>query len=321
MSSDRMTIDPKKLLYLATIIEHRSLNSAAKALEVTQPALSTSMKRLEEEIGVQVLERGPAGIVPTAAGEVLYCHARLIRDEIGLVKRALMNARDGTPVVIRIGSLPSLASSLMAVALEKWRHIHPDRELQIVEVPQIDLLTGLLRREFDFVIGFTECYDLESGLRQRVLFRDKLYVVARADHPLASVRQPDWATLIQYPWVCPTARRSHVILDAVLRKEGLSTPEQMTVCGSVGLLKALLMNGDHLAVLPVHAVRAELEDGRLCRLDVTDTALDRNIAVFFREGFQLDEPSRELVTIIGAVGQEMASSDALAPPRPVETAA
>lgn len=309
MLAGRMRIDPKKILYLATIIEHGSLKSAAKALQMSQPALTTSMNRLEEELGMRVLERGPSGVIPTATGEVLYCHARLIRDEIGLAARALLNAQGGDPGVIRIGSLPSLASSIMPIALSRWRDIYRERELQVVEVPQIDLLTGLLRREFDFVFGFTECYDLENGLRQRVLFRDKLCVIARAGHPLAADRNLQWEVLVTYPWVCPTARRSHVILDAALKNANVPPPEHMTVCGSVTLLKSLVVNGDHLAVLPAHAVRVDLDEGRLCRLDVTDPALDRNIAVFFREGYQLDEPSRELVSLVAQVGQELSSRE------------
>ncbi len=309
MVNGSMRIDPKKILYLATIIEHGSLKSAARALQMSQPALSTSMNRLEEELGMQVLERGPTGVTPTATGEVLYCHARLIRDEIGLAARALLSAQGGDPGVIRVGSLPSLASSVIPIALNRWRDIHRGRELEVVEVPQIDLLTGLLRREFDFVFGFTECYDLENGLRQRVLFRDRLCVIARAGHPLAREANLTWDVLVTYPWVCPTARRSHVILDAALRNANVPPPEEMTVCGSVTLLKSLVVNGDHLAVLPAHAVRDDLDEGRLCRLDVTDSALDRNIAVFFREGYQLDEPSRELVALVSSVGQELSNRE------------
>jgi len=77
----RLRIDPNKILHLATIIEHGSLNSAAKALGLSQPVLSTSMSRLEDELGMRVLEGGPFGVAAHARREVLYCHARLIRDD------------------------------------------------------------------------------------------------------------------------------------------------------------------------------------------------------------------------------------------------
>jgi len=177
-------IDPKKLLYFAAIIEHGSLNRAAKSLDVSQPALSTSMDRLEAALGMQLLDRGPRGIVPTQYGEILYCHARLIREEVELARRDLLSARDGGVEAIRLGALPSLAGSIIPIALSRWRASYPEGDLQVVENAQIDLLTGLLRRDFDFVIGFTEVFDMLDGLRQQVLFRDLLCVIARPQHPL-----------------------------------------------------------------------------------------------------------------------------------------
>lgn len=296
-------IDPRKLLYLAAIIDHGSLKGAARAVKVTQPGLSRSIKRLETELGVKVFERNSKGVVPTVSGEILYCHARLIRDEIGLAERDLLNTWDDVPVAIRVGSLPSLASSIIPLALKRWELVNPDRELEVVESPQIDLLVGLLRREFDFVIGFTECYDLEDGLRQRVLFRDQLLVIARNGHPLCDEPQVDWSTLVSYPWVFPTARRSHAILDAALRAARVPPPENVTVCGSVTLVKSVVANSNCLAVLPEHAVQEDLAGGRLCSLLMDDAALHRNIAVFFREGYQLDRASRDLIAIVRSVGQ------------------
>ncbi|TIT81815.1 MAG: LysR family transcriptional regulator, partial [Mesorhizobium sp.] len=68
-----MEIDPKKLLYLATVIERGSLNRAAKQLGISQPALSTSMDRLEASVGMRLLDRGPNGVVTTKQGDILYC--------------------------------------------------------------------------------------------------------------------------------------------------------------------------------------------------------------------------------------------------------
>src|SRR3954463_6122998 len=78
------TMDPRKLVYLASVIEHGSFKRAAKHLLISQPALSASMDRLEGSVGLKLLDRGPVGVTPTALGEVVYTHARLIRDEIEL---------------------------------------------------------------------------------------------------------------------------------------------------------------------------------------------------------------------------------------------
>ena len=311
MASKNPLLDARKLIYFAAIIEHGSLKSAARALNLSQPALSTAMVRLETELGRQVLERGPKGATPTEMGTVLYSHARLIRDEIAQALHAMTLNSDPDKEPLRIGSLPSLASSVLPAALGRWRATHQNRGIEVVENAQIDLLLGLLRREFDFVFGFTECYELEEGLRQRVLFRDRLCVIARPDHPLTRIDQTDWHSIASYPWIYPTARRPHTVLAAALKAAKVAAPTQVTVCGSVSILKSLVAGSDHLAMLPAHAVRTEQAEGKLVTLAIDDAQLDRNIAVFFREGYKIDDFSRHLVEEVEAVGLEFCRKDRL----------
>ena len=298
-------MDPKKLLYFASVVEHGSLNKAASTYSISQPALTASMDRLEAELGMKLLERGPKGVMPTALGEVLYCHARLIREELKLAERDLFNARDGQTESIRIGSLPSLAGSIIPLALGRWRSTHENAQIQVVENAQIDLLTGLLRRDFDLVIGFTEVFDMLDGLRQQVLFRDLLRVIARPGHPLCQSTEITWKDLVQYPWISPTSRRTHTVLEHVMSTMNVGPPQQITVCGSVSLLKSLVAESDHLALLPAHATHTELAEGRLVALPFEDPVLHRNIAVFFREGYEMDEVRRDLVASIKATGLEL----------------
>lgn len=299
-----LEIDPKKLIYFAAVIETGSLNRAAKLLRVSQPALSTSMDRLEAEVGMQLLERGPKGIMATKPGDILYCHARLIREEIQLAERDLLDAMDSRNELIRIGSLPSLASKIVPLAISKWRETHPEGHLEVVENAQFDLLTGLLRRDFDFVIGFTKVFDMLNGLRQRVLFRDTLCVIASPRHPLRNCATLTWADLVKYPWISPTSRRAHTVLEQIM--ENLDAPlPQITVCGSVSLLKSLVSETDHLALLPAHAVREEVAEQRLYSLPFQDPLLNRDIAVFFREGYVMDQPRRDLVDCVTEVGLEL----------------
>ena len=301
-------IDPKKLLYFAAVIEHGSLNKAAKALEVSQPALSTSMDRLEAEMGMQLLDRGPRGISPTHYGEILYCHARLIREEVQLAKRDLLNAREGQVESIRIGSLPSMAGSIIPMAIGRWRALHPHGDLQVVENAQFDLLTGLLRRDFDFVIGFTEVFDMLDGLRQKVLFRDLLCVIARAGHPLHDRDDLTWTDLVSFPWISPTSRRTNTVLQHVMSTLNVGPPEQITVCGSVLMLKSLVAESDQLALVPLYAASAEIAQGRLVTLPFEDPALHRNIAVFFREGYEMDASRRDLVACVKDCGIELSGA-------------
>jgi DNA-binding transcriptional LysR family regulator len=306
MESLMSEVDPRKLIYFASVIELGSISRAAAAMRISQPAMSTSMDRLEAALGIALMERTPRGIVPTSYGDILYCHARLIREEVQLARKALMNALDGVQESIRIGALPSMAGSIIPTALGRWRQIHPDAPLQVVENAQADLLTGLLRREYDFVVGFTEVFDMLDGLRQQVLFRDMLCVITRAGHPLVDRSDLAWSDLMQFPWVAPTSRRSHTVLEHVMTTMGVRPPQSITVCGSVSLLKTVVASTDHLALQPMHSVARELEEGRLTALPFEDPVLHRNIAVFLREGYVMDDPRRDLVAAIRETGAEMA---------------
>jgi DNA-binding transcriptional LysR family regulator len=297
-------IDPKKLIYFAAVVETGSLNRAAKLLRVSQPALSTSMDRLETELGMQLLERGPKGIVATKVGDILYCHARLIREEVQQAGRDLLDASDSPRESIRMGSLPSLASKIVPLALSKWHETHQEGHLEVVEKAQFDLLTGLLRRDFDLVIGFTKVFDMLNGLRQQVLFRDTLCVIASPKHPLRACASLTWADLVKYPWISPTAHRTHTVLEHIMQTLDVPLPHIM-VCGSVSLLKSLVSATNYLALLPEHAVREDVAERRLYAMPFQDPILSRDIAVFFREGYAMDQPRRDLVACVREVGLQL----------------
>ncbi len=303
--SDSSEIDPRKVLYFASIIDHGSLNQAARALNVSQPALSIAMDRLENSLGVKILDRSRRGIVPTSAGEILYSHARLIREEMELVRLDLNKVNDAPDELIRIGALPSLSGSVIPEAIARWRSAYPNHRFQVVESAQIDLLTGLVRRDFDFVVGLTDVFDIKDGLRQQVLFRDLLCVNARPGHPLVGKQDLSWNDLMYYRWVSVTSRWAHTVLGHVMTAMNVGPPQQITVCNSLSLMKSLLFTSDHLALLPAHASKDEREDGRLVSLPFEDPILKRDIALFYREGYAMDQTRRDLINSIKECGIEM----------------
>lgn len=304
MSLRTQDIDPKKLIYYAAVIEQGSFKKAAKVLNVSQPALSTSMSRLEAELGLKLVERGPSGVRPTSYGDMLYSHSRMIRDEIHLAERNLFQERARAQSTIKFGCLLSMTSHVVPAAIARWRETYPTRNLRVVGEVQFDLLNALLRREIDLFIGFTESYELFEGLRQRVLFRDRLCVVARPSHPLFSVEHLSLNSLVTFPWVFVPSGPFNIAFENILEAAGIRLLGGNTVCNSIALLKSLVSCSNHLGLIPAHAIQNEMADGRLSVLPLTIPEFSRNIAVFIREGYELDEPRRDLVNEVQAVGAE-----------------
>ncbi|NYT60591.1 LysR family transcriptional regulator [Alcaligenaceae bacterium] len=299
-------MDPHKLLYLAAIIENGSLSKAAVQLKISQPALSKSMDRLEQELGIKLLDRGPRGIVPTASGDLIYTHACQIRDEMAMAEVRLQGAaHDGR--VITIAVLPSLASYVIPLAVARWQSHHPDVVLKVIEKRQIELLWGLLRGDFDFVVGQTEFFDFTlDGLMQRVLFRDHLRIYARKDHDLFGHEYLTWSDLARYPWASPMVGRSQrTVIEKLMAAEGISELPQPIECGSVGFMKSLLANSNYLAMLPSHSLQAGTDKRLIKALPISAPELKRDIAVIFHERLRLDDVRQSLVTHIKEVGMDM----------------
>lgn len=301
-----LSMDPRKLLYMVTAIEQGSLSKAARKLAISQPALTKSMDRLESELGMRLLTRTPTGIVPTPLGELVYSHAKLIRDEIDLAETRLQAESTGTNIVT-IGTLPSLASRVLPLAVARWREQVPNVLLRVIEKIQVDLLLGLLRREFDFVIGQTEFFDIfPEGLKQRVLFRDRLCVFARPDHYLFGLAELSWADLAQFPWVCPMVGwQQRAVLERLVEAEGVPPPQQLIESGSIEFTKTLIAESNHLALLPAHSAMVDVREGFIKALPITIPALKRNIAVIFRESAPLNDVHREFIAHLEAVGKEL----------------
>jgi DNA-binding transcriptional LysR family regulator len=261
------------------------------------------MDRLEESVGGQLLERGPGGVMPTPLGELLYAHARLIRDELQLAERHIRGPADPAGRAFAFGTLPSLAANVVPKAICKWRESHPNRALRIVEKIQLELLLCLMRGEVDFIIGQNECYGIMEGLKQRVLFHDRLYVIARSGHPVVALEAPSWAVLAQFPWVVPMIGKRRTLLEKLLTSEGIDVPLELTQCESAECMKSLVAGSDSLALLPASAVASDVREGRVKTLDISLPQFNRGITLIFHERFPLIGPARELVAHIEAEGR------------------
>jgi DNA-binding transcriptional LysR family regulator len=303
-------MDSKKLSYLATVIEYGSFRNAARHLDVSQPALSKSIDRLERELGVKLLERSAGGVLATPMGEILYSHAKSIREELDLATERMQASGATSSDIITFGTLPSLASSVIPLALARWVTAGRPSDVRVFEKVQAELLVGLIKGEFDFIIGQTQYYDHIDGLKQRVLFRDRMSVFARPSHPLFEKDDLTWADLTEYPWVSPMVGRLRTLLETILASKELTPPRQMTRAASVEFAREIVVNSDHLTMMPPHAIAIDVSEGRIKALPITVPQLSRNIALIFRERSPLTQLSQKLVKAIEAVGNELTKDTA-----------
>ena len=294
-------MDPRKLLYMKSVVEHGSFNKAAKELHISQPALSRSMDKLEASLGVKLLERSPVGVVPTPDGEMLYSRAWFIQDEIEVAQKQIQNHKEPDMQRMVIGAMGSVVANVLPLAVARWRKEFSQVSLRIEQGSHTELFLGLLRTNFNFIIAHTGGFEIALGLKQRVLFRDRKVVFARAGHP-AHDRPVSWLELAKYPWATHLIRNQASPVEQVMEAEGIGAPTQLTECNSVSFMKILVENSDHIGMLYNHLIKDEVVAGRLKLLPVTAPLLGRNIAVFYRERASLNNASRRLLEHVAELG-------------------
>jgi LysR family hydrogen peroxide-inducible transcriptional activator len=173
----------KDLRYLVAVADTRHFGRAAERCFVSQPTLSTQLKKLEEYLGVQLIERQPKRVALTAAGEEIVARARRIleaSDEVVTLARA---HRDPLAGALRIAMLPTIGPYLLPRVAREIRKALPRLDLRLYEYPTATMLTKLRAGEIDLGI-LALPVDLD-GLEARELYDEAFMVAVPATHPLA----------------------------------------------------------------------------------------------------------------------------------------
>ena len=296
-----MHMQLRHLRYLVYAIEQGSIGKAAARLGISQPALTKSLRMLEKELDVPLLERTSTGVSATPYGRTLYAHAKAVDAEIDHAQAEIGQLRGKHLGSVHIGALPSIAGGLLARAVATVGEKNPDFSARIVEKMNFELLPGLRRAEFDFVVGLVEDAT-ELGVRSRVILRDELCVIAGAGHPLTRLDKVRESDLVRYPWLFPMVGASHRhVLEHYFAAAGVQPPTAKIETTSVQMIKSVVQYGNYIGVLPMHVMETEIGDGRLIRLPVRSGALKRTIAIHHRESHPLSTAARALMRAIEMV--------------------
>lgn len=174
----------RDLQYLVAVAEHRHFGKAADACFVSQPTLSTQLKKLEVELGVELVERTPRQVMLTAAGEQVVARARTILGEADAIRGIARHAQDPRAGTLRLGAFPTIAPYLLPHVIPSLRRDLPDLELLLVEEKTPVLLEQLRSGRLDAAVLALPVDD--DALEVQPLFREDFVLAVPATHPLAA---------------------------------------------------------------------------------------------------------------------------------------
>ena len=173
----------RDLKYLVALADHKHFGRAAAACFVSQPTLSTQIKKLEDELGVPLVERAPRKVMLTPAGREAAARARNIVAEVEQMKEAARRSQDPEAGTVRLGIFPTLGPYLLPHVVPKIRQRFPHLELLLVEEKSDQLLRLLREGKLDAAVLALPVHD--DQLHAEFLFEEPFVLAVPDGHPLA----------------------------------------------------------------------------------------------------------------------------------------
>ncbi len=284
------------LRVFASIAEHGSLTRAARALHVSQPAVSKQLGDLETDIGALLVDRLPRGVRLTAAGEVLFAHAQRILHAERAAESELRDLAGLEAGRLSIGASTTIGSYFVPSLFGELHRAHPRVELELRIANTAAIRDAVLENRLD--LGLTEGLVGTDALSVETLAGDELVAIAAPGHP-ALARAPLPARALQS---LPLLMRepgsgSRDVVEAALLERGLRVHPIMSL-GSTEALKNAVLHGLGVAIVSRLTVEYELRTGRLAELALLDLRIRRDLHLVALRDKRMSPAAAEFIKLL-----------------------
>lgn len=197
-----MNLSFRDVEYFLAMAETGHMGRAAAACGVTQPALSKSLRRLEEETGLTLFERSARRIWLSASGLAFIEHARRLHAEYQDAVRHTGALQAGHAGLLRIGATGATLDTFVMPALADLLPRRPALRVSLKTGLSDELVDGLVNGRLDMAVA-PSYREHAATIESTTISRDTLQIVVRRDHPLSRLRKLTLRDVQRYPWIAP----------------------------------------------------------------------------------------------------------------------
>jgi LysR family pca operon transcriptional activator len=218
---------------------------------MSQPAVTKTLREIEEVVGVAIFDRMPRGVLLNDYGCAFLTRARRILAEVERVGDDLAHVADGRAGTIVVGALPSAASGLMPASLARFRKAHPALVARIVHGRMDQLLPRLEAGSLDMVVGRLYEPPVPDDFRRQVLYDEPISILCRAGHPVLQRSAVTRDDIARYDLVLPSLeQRMGQDVERAVATLGLEPATPPLRSTSLSFIRELLLGGNTVTVLP-----------------------------------------------------------------------
>jgi DNA-binding transcriptional LysR family regulator len=282
---------------LETFLEVARLNSFSRAAERrfrTQPAISSQIRSLEEEVGAKLLDRSGGKVSVTASGKLFQKFAQ----EMLASRKAMLSGIAETERVPRgeivVGANEGTCLHILPEVFAEFKKRYPDVGVNIKRADYATILESVIDNSVDF--GIVSLPVTDTRLTVVLIHRDELVIIAPPKHPLAKMKSASVAEAAKFPLVVPKIGHTRDALDNLFYKRKLK-PRYAMELDSSELLKRFVAAGAGVGFIARSNVLEDVRANALAVLPISDTKIRRDLALVFHKDKALSRAALAFIDI------------------------
>lgn len=308
-------MDQKQLERFVDVVESGSLSRTSKRLNVSQPALSKSLRLLEEQLGVRLLDRGPRGVKLTIFGETFYRRARSVTAELRRANDDLEHIKGRLTGSVSLGVTPGpgildqiIPKAVMRIALKR-----PDLRVRVRSGTISELLVDLHRGDLDLLFTVLDERTKGPDLKVQKLFDDNFSLVVRTGHQLLQQKEISLQDLLSSRWVM--LEDALPLWESVCKlaaQEGIEVKTRPIESNSMVFLREVARKTDFIGIMPSYSAEMNSATGNLRHIPLERVSshnllpnLARPLGLVHAVEIELTEATKALLRSINTVCIEM----------------
>lgn len=278
-------IDSRQLLAFKALAETGSFTLAAKQLNLTQSAVSHSIKALEEDLGSPLINRLGRRIHLTQAGDVFLASAERVFRQMQNVRADIEALDKWGAGRLRIGAGTTACQYILPTVIREFRQTFPDCQLSVIPNDARELVESLRANEIDLALTLTP--ESQDDISHQIVFEDTLQFAVAPSHPWASRTYAPLSEIDQQTYVVYSKRSfTFELLRRHFRADGHDL-SQVIELGSMEAIKELVKIGIGVGILASWVARNEIAEESLYMIGMGRKKLKRTWSVCHLKGRKL----------------------------------